>query len=358
MSGIPKGKVTIADVADLAGVSISSVSNVLNGRSKRMRPGTRNQILDAINTLGYTPNLNARQLKTGQSRIIGLIVPSVANPFFGVFARLVEDVALARGYQVLLGNSDRDPGREKQYADVLWGYGVRGMIFGSSLTNFSHLERIIEKGMRVVAFDRPTQQQDRIIIDSIGVDNVQAMRLITKHLLSLGHNRIGLISGSIRTVSRLARLEGFRTCLEEANVRFDQSLIWEGTANNYGDATLVEMGRQGAHDLLTRAEPPTAIIAINDMYALGVYAGARDLGLEIPADVSVTGVDDIILTETVNPPLTTIRQPIREIARLAVERLLGRIEETYLESPQHQMLPPKLIIRGSTARNSKQQKAE
>jgi DNA-binding LacI/PurR family transcriptional regulator len=343
-------KITIADVARLAEVSTSSVSNFLNNRSKRMQASTEERIRKAIQVLGYTPNLAARQLKTGHSPIIGLIVPNVANPFFGNFARMVEEVALANDHQVLLGNSDRDPDREFRYAEVLWGYGVSGIIFGSSLEDLTHLEDLIKKGMHVVAFDRPAQQNDRYIIDSIGVDNVQTTRLITKHLLSLGHRRIGFISGPISTVSRLARLEGYRSSLLDAGVEFDQQLVWEGAAANYGDVKTVELGRQGAHDLLTRPNAPTAIMAINDMYAFGVYAGARDLGLRIPEDVSVTGVDDIVLSEALEPPLTTVQQPIREIARLAVERLLSRVQETYTGPPEHKVLAPKFIARASTAR--------
>ncbi len=345
-------KITIADVARRAKVSPSSVSNVLNGRSERMKPSTKERIQQAIEQLGYTPNLAARQLKTGHAPIIGLIVPSVANPFYGVFARLVEEVALAGGYQVLLGNSDRNPDREQRYAEELWGYGVRGIIFGSSLAQYTHLENLIDKGLHVVAFDRTAQQSDRIVIDSIGVDNVQVTRLATKHLLALGHRRIGFISGPIRTVSRLDRLEGYRSALEEAGVEFDPQFVWEGMASNFGDATAVELGRQGAHDMLSKTNPPTAMITINDMYAFGVYAGARDLGLNIPEDVSVVGVDDILLTEVVQPPLTTVRQPIRDITRLAVKRLIGRLQDTCTEPLGHQMLSPTLIVRASTARCS------
>ncbi|RMF03928.1 MAG: LacI family transcriptional regulator [Chloroflexi bacterium] len=343
-------KVTIADVARVARVSPSSVSNVLNGRSERMKPSTLERIQQAIDQLGYTPNLAARQLKTGHAPIIGLIVPSVANPFYGIFARRIEEAALANGYQVLLGNSDRNPDRERQYAEELWGYGVRGIIFGSSLVQFTHLESLIAKGLHVVAFDRPTQQGDRVIIDSIGVDNVQVTRLATKHLLALGHRRIGFISGPIRTVNRLDRLEGFRAALQEAGVEPDPQLVWEGVASNFGDAAAVDLGRQGAHDLLSKTHPPTAIIAINDMYAFGVYAGARDLGLNVPEDVSVVGVDDIVLAEVVQPPLTTVHQPITDITRLAVERLVGRLQETCTEPLGHQVLSPKLIVRASTAR--------
>lgn len=348
-------KITISDVARLANVSTSSVSNVLNGRTQRMRPKTMERIQHAIKQLGYTPNFAARQLKTGHSPFLGLIVPSVANPFFGFFARLVEEKALSRGYQVLLGNSDRDTERERRYAEVLWGSGIRGIIFGSSLVKFTHLESLIDKGMHLIAFDRPTQKDDRVIIDSIGVDNVQATRLITKHLLALGHRRIGFISGPIGTVSRMDRLQGFRASLQEAGIEPDEQLVWEGVSDNYGDTSAVELGRQGTHYLLSVPDPPTAIIAINDMYAFGVYAGVRDLGMNVPDDISVTGIDDIVLTDVVEPPLTTIRQPIGDIAHLAVERLINRLEEHISPAPVHLMLSPKLIVRASTARYLKKE---
>ena len=163
-----------------------------------MRPHTRKRIAQAIEDLGYTPNLAARQLKLGHAAAIGIIVPSLTYPFFGHFARLVEKVALSYGYQVLLANSDRDPDREKQVAEELWGYGVRGLIFGSSLLTISHLDSLIDKGLHVVAFDRPDQPDDRVRIDSVGVDNNKVTRLLCKHLLSLGHRRIGFISGKAR----------------------------------------------------------------------------------------------------------------------------------------------------------------
>ena len=344
-------KATINDVARLARVSTSSVSNLLNGRSQRMRAETRDRIRLAIEELGYTPNLAARQLKTGHSMIIGLIVPSVANPFFGYFARSIEEAAMARGYQVLLGNSDRDPKRERQYAEELWGSGVRGIIFGTSLEQYTHLQSLVEKGLHIVAFDRTTRLDDHLNIDCIGVDNVQATRLLMKHLISLGHRRIGFVSGPIVTMSRIDRLRGYRESLAEAGIEMDAGLIWEGVTDNFGDTTTVELGRQGAHDLLGRSNPPSAIIAINDMYAFGVYAGARDLGMSVPHDVSVAGIDNIPLTEVVDPALTTVQQPIDEIARLAVNCLVSRIEGNTSEPPNHQTLSPKLIVRNSTTQH-------
>ncbi|GAB4262994.1 MAG: LacI family DNA-binding transcriptional regulator [Candidatus Promineifilaceae bacterium] len=339
------------DVARLAGVSPSTVSNLLNGRSQRMRPATQERIYNAIEELGYTPNQAARQLKTGHAPIIGLIVPSVANPFFGIFAQHVEAAALKSGYQVLLGNSNRDPERERKYAEELWGYGVRGLIFGSSLVDFRHLDDLIARGLHVVAFERPIQDNDQILIDSVGIDNNLAARLATKHLLSLGHRRIGFISGPIRTVNRMERLAGYKTALMEAGIEPDPELIWDIAPNggNFGDARAVDLGRQGSQELLSRANPPTAIFAINDMFAFGVYAGAKDLGLSIPTDLSVVGVDDIPITEIVQPPLTTIRQPIAQIAQIAVERLLARLQGTIEEVQGHQILRPRLIVRSSTA---------
>ena len=346
-----ENKVTIVDVARAANVSVSTVSNLLNGRSGRMRAKTKERVLQAIDQLGYIRNQAARQLKTGHTPIIGLIVPSVANPFFGVFARHVEEAALSHGYQVLLGNSERQPDREKRYADELWGYGVRGIIFGSALMDYSHLDNLIDRGLHVVAFDRPTQKDDPVAFDSIGVDNVLAARLATKHLLSLGHRRIGFLSGAVRTINRIDRLAGYRAALSEAGVAYDPQLIWQGNTNgSFGDTDAVTLGRQGAHELLSLTHPPTAIFTINDMYAFGAYAGARDLGLEIPYDLSVVGMDDISLTEVVQPPLTTIRQPIKHLARAAVERLIGRLQETCTDAPDHQILAPRLIVRSSTAR--------
>jgi len=342
-------KTTIADVARLAKVSTSSVSNVLNGRSQRMRPDTQERIQYAIKQLGYTPNLAARQLKTGHSPFIGLIIPSVADPYFGSFARFVEEAALSNGYQVLLGNSDRDTERERKYAEMLWGSGIRGIIFGSSLVQFSHLEDLYREGMHFITFYRPAQQTNNFILDSIGVDNVQATRLLTKHLLSLGHRRIGFISGPIDMVGLVDRLKGYQKSLKDANIVPDEQLVWGGSTNTHGTSG-IDLGRQGAHYLLSLPKPPSAIIAINDMHAFGVYAGARDLGLNIPDDLSVTGLDDIAFTKVVVPSLTTIQPPLRDIARLMVERLIDRLEDGSPQEPVHMMLPPKLLVRGSTAK--------
>lgn len=345
-------KTTIADVARLADVSVSTVSNLLNDRSQRMRPATRKRIQDAIETLGYSPSFAARQLKTGHSPFIGLIVPSVADPFFGSFARYVEEAASEKGYQVLLGNSERDSERERKYAEMLWGSGVRGIIFGSSLVKINHLENLFLEGMHFVSFYRSTHSSETFFADSIGVDNIQATRLLTKHLLSLGHRRIGFISGPTDMICRLDRLEGYYETLSENDIAIDQQLVWEGGSATPGSYSAIELGRRGANYLLSRPDPPSAIIAINDMHAFGVYAGARDLGVIVPDDLSVAGIDDILLTDVAVPSLTTVKQPINDIARLSVERIIDRLENDIAQEAVHRMLPSTLIVRESTIRFS------
>lgn len=345
-------KVTISDVARQAGVSPSTVSNYFNDRLGQMRPATQERIVKAIADLGYKPNQAARLLKTGYVPVLGLIIPSVANPFFGILARYIEDTALGLGFKVFLGNSERDPDMERSYADELWSFGVHGIIFGSALTTLAHLNDLIEQGLHVMVFDRPGQSSHNVPVDSVSVDNINAARLAIRHLLSLGHKRIGFLSGPIRTVNRVDRLEGYHSALREAGIEPDPTLVWEATpsASQSGDAEAMELGRAGTHQLLGLSNPPTAIFAINDMYAFGAYAGARDLGYSVPDDLSVIGFDDILLTEIVQPPLTTIKQPIREIARIAVERVIGRVHGSITGPVEHQSLPADLIVRASTAR--------
>jgi DNA-binding LacI/PurR family transcriptional regulator len=345
------GNVNVRDVARLAGVSTSTVSNVLNGRLNRMRPQTTERVMQAMTELGYTPNQVARQLKTGNVAILGLIVPSVANPFWGAVASHIEEVAREYHYQVLLCNAERDPERERHYAEVLWSSGIRGVIFGSSPLSFDHLVPLAERGLQVVAFDRQTQSADQVVVDSIGIENVQGAYLAVQHLLNLGHRRIGLISGPIRTVSRLDRFAGYRAALTEAGIELAPDLIWEGSSiSAFGDIEGVEMGRMGARTLLSRPNRPTALLTVNDMYALGAYAGARDAGLRIPEDVSIVGFDNLTpLSEIAVPPLTTIQQPLQEMMRTAVELLISRLEKTRIGPPEHHVVLPKLIIRASTA---------
>src|SRR5687768_13181465 len=178
----------IQEVAALAGTSISTVSNLLNGRADRMRPETLQRIENAIEQLRYRPSWAARQLKTGFSPVIGLIVPSVANPFHAGMARAVEVAAQQRGFQVVLGNSLRDPDRERQYAEDFINFGIRGVIAGSSPFDLHHLADLAARGLAVVAFDViASGEAGEPAIDTVSIDNRRAGYLATRHLLELGH---------------------------------------------------------------------------------------------------------------------------------------------------------------------------
>jgi DNA-binding LacI/PurR family transcriptional regulator len=342
----------IRDVARLAGTSVSTVSNLLNGRAHRMRPETMARIEEAIEGLGYRPSWAARQLKTGFVPVLGLLVPSVANPFHGALARAVEEAAQARGFQVLLGNSLRDPVRERRYAEEFLRFGIRGIIAGSSPLDLEHFADLVGRGLHIVAFDRRVGDGSRPepAIDSVSVDNDEAGFLATRHLIELGHRRIGYIDGATVTASRRDRLAGYRRALAAAGLPDDPALVaGEPASQGYDDTNAAEHGRAGALALLRLPDPPTALVALNDMHAIGACAAVRERGGRIPGDVSVVGIDDIVIGQFVDPPLTTVRQPLDQLAAAAVEQLIGRIHGAGGDPPRHAVLAAELVVRGSSA---------
>ncbi|MGW5366011.1 LacI family DNA-binding transcriptional regulator [Actinopolymorpha pittospori] len=321
-----KREVTIRDVAQAARVSPSTVSNLLNGRDARMRPGTRERITRTIHELGYRPSRVARQLRTGRAHVVGLVVPSVANPFWGSFARAVESAAAAHDRQVLLCNSERDPDRERGYVEELWAGGARSVVLGTSLPSLDHLASFVERGLRLVAFDREPQPADPVSLRGVSVDNRCGGRLATRHLLELGHTRIAFLSGAIATVSRQRRLAGYTEALTDAGITVRAEFVWADEGVGYGDTDAAELGRRGMQTLLALPEPPTAVVAINDMYAMGACAAVRAAGLAVPGTpgepgVSVVGFDDVMLAGLFHPPLTTVRQPLTEMAAAALAAL-------------------------------------
>ncbi|HEY0578032.1 MAG TPA: LacI family DNA-binding transcriptional regulator [Pseudonocardia sp.] len=337
--------VTIQEVARAAKVSTSTVSNVLNGRQGRMLPATKLRVEETIARLGYRPNRAARQLRTGKLQMLGLVVPSVANPFWGTFAHLVESIALKSGIRVLLCNSERDAARESEYLEELWADGISGVLLCSSLPSIAHVQPFLERGMTIVAFDRTSQLGDPALIN-ISVDNSLGARLATSHLLDLGHRRLAFVSGKVTSVNRQERLDGFLRTLDRAGLPADPALIYrDGGGEGPGEFDGAEVGRAAARELLGRASPPTAIVANNDMFAIGVCAGARDAGLEVGRDVSVVGFDDIALADLTFPALTTVRQPLAEMAEVTVEYLLRGSSARAAHSV---LMRPELIVRAST----------
>jgi DNA-binding LacI/PurR family transcriptional regulator len=276
----------------------------------------------------------------------------VANPFWGSFARTLEAEALQHGFQVLLCNSERDPVREQAYVAELWASGVRAVVIGTSLPSLAHLQPMLDRGLRLIAFDRERQPDDPLALLSVSVDNRLGSQLVTEHLLSLGHRRIGFISGAIRTVSRQRRLIGYKEALTYAGLPVVDELIWCASGDSgFGDVDSAQLGQQGMARLLAMPKPPTAVVTINDMYAIGACAAARELGLQVPDDVAVAGFDDIVLAPLFNPPLTTVRQPLEEMSRLVIEA----VGDANPDGGAHAVsivIPPKLVIRASTGGRS------
>lgn len=341
----------ISDVATLAGTSVSTVSNLLNGRADRMSQETVRRIEEAIGTLGYRPHWAARQLKTGIVPIFGLLVPSVANPSHGAMARAVEVAAEARGLQVVLGNTLRDPERERRYASDLLDLGIRGLIVASSPFDLDHFDDLIGRGLRIVALDLATTLNGvgiEIAVDSVSVDNRTAGYLATRHLIDLGHTRIGYISGATPTVSRQERQGGYLDALAEAGLDADAGLIAATPAAfGFDDTNAADHGRSAATELLGLAERPTGIVAFNDMHALGACAAVRDLGLSVPGDISVVGIDDILLGSLFQPALTTVHQPTDALGEAAVDLLARRLRDEADTAPSHIILQPHLVQRAS-----------
>jgi DNA-binding LacI/PurR family transcriptional regulator len=340
-----KATATIEDVARLAAVSISTVSNVLNGREARMRAETLDRVRKAIAELAFQPNQSARRLKTGHLAMIGLLVPSIANPFFGALARWVEEAANAHGYGVLLCNTQRSAEREQTYAQAFLAQGVQGVILGSSLQDQDHLAPLIDRGLAVVSFDR-TAQRAPLTMDYVSLDNHRAGAMAAEHLLALGHTDIVYVSAPLRSVNRVARLEGAREACAKHKARFTSHI--RDVKSGQTEMEMAELGRAVGVELHAGGCSATGYIAMNDLLAIGLLSGLRLCQLRVPEDVSVMGIDDMFLDAYLSPALSTVRQPMKEIATAAVQRVLARMK--HLDEPAHELVfMPEIVQRESTA---------
>ena len=340
----------IQDVAERAGVSISTVSNALNGRTAKMSPATRARIDAAISTLAFRPNSVARQLKTGHTPMLGLLVPSIANPAFGTLAREVEIAAQdLEGYRVLLGNTYRSRDKETSFFEDLLAHGVRGVILCSSLMDQRHLGAAIEKGLVVVSYDRRAIPGQPLAVDHVSMDNFRAGEMAAQHLIDHGHTRLAFATPSRRTVSRADKIDGFHAAARRAQILRSSAILEGASHQDYGDSELAEIGRALAPRIAADRHRPTGIVAVNDMMAFGLMAGLRDCGLRVPEDVSVVGIDDLYLCSLFRPALTSLRPPLADMARKMVERVIARLADA--STPVGEFLfPPRTISRQSTAR--------
>ena len=316
--------ITIQDVARHAAVSASTVSNVLNGRGNRMRPDTLARVEASIATLQFRPSKLAQQLKTGQTPLLGLLVPSMANPMYGAIAREVETVAQERfGFRLLIGSTYRDAAKEAAFFDDLLAHGVRRVIVISSLSQEQHLESAVARGMSVTSYDRRATPDRPSGVGHVTPDNFAVARLATEHLIARGHRHLAFATVAGMTMSRSDKIAGFFAAADAAGLRATARVLDGGSLNEYGDSVIAETGRAMGQQLASNPQRPTGVVALNDLMALGLMAGLREAGCRVPQDVSVVGIDGLFLAALCNPGLTTVQLPIREMAQAMVEQVMA-----------------------------------
>jgi len=325
------------DVAERAGVSVTTVSHVIN-ETRPVSDELRQRVLAAIDELGYQPNVLARSLRRGETHTIGMIVPDSANPFFAELARGIEDTSFEHGYNLILCNSDGDLDKELIYADVLTEKQVDGILFVAAGVSTDHIRALQERRIPVVIVDREIPD---VSVDQVLTDNARGGWLATRHLLELGHRCIGCITGPSDVTPSAERVTGYRQALSEGGIPVDEVLIVKGDFQ-------YESGYRAARQILARDDPPTAIFTCNDLMAVGAISAAVEMGCQVPVNLSVVGFDDVRLASFANPPLTTIVQPKYEMGVLATTMLLERMRNHDIP-PRRRLLDTSLLIRQSTA---------
>ncbi|MCL4813606.1 MAG: LacI family transcriptional regulator [Vicinamibacteraceae bacterium] len=329
---------TIRDVARHAGVSTATVSRVFS-RPDAVADDTRKGVLKSVETLGYTPNSAAKSLRTHRSGKLLVTVPDIANPFFALILQGIEGAAQRAGYAVLFGDTQHDDIRENRYAQMLQRREADGLIFlGHRLPKAAAaLVRTATESRAPVV--NGCEFSPRLGVPSVHIDNARAAGQAMAHLFSLGHRRIGIVTGPLVSPLSRDRLAG---AMRRARA---QSRKVELTVT-HGDFS-IESGIAAAERLLDGQAPPTAIFCFNDEMAMGVLHVSRRRGLRVPEAMSVMGFDDIRFAQYADPPLTTIRQPMRELGEATV-RLLLDIIDGHMGEPVSVTLPHALIVRAST----------
>ncbi|MGW3123604.1 LacI family DNA-binding transcriptional regulator [Streptomyces sp. NPDC001107] len=330
---------TLADVAREVGVSAKTVSRVLN-EDGPVSPRTREQVLAAVAELGFQPNLMARNIRVGgPDTTIGLVIPDLANPFFGAVARAIEDTVGERGLTLLMGSSADDPERERALTDKFLARRVSILMIVPSVgADHSHLKSHRSAGLPVVFLDRPGVG---LSTDSIVSSNRAGTRDGVAHLIAHGHRRIGFIGDlPVKLYTRRERLAGYRTALQEAGLPYDRSLV----TNAHDQPAAATATAQ----LLGLADPPTALFAGNNMVALGVVAELARSGRK---NVAVVAFDDVPLAEALEPALTVVAQDPEEIGRSAAATALARLDGDRSRA-RTITVPTRLIVRGSGEQSS------
>ncbi|SFP79088.1 transcriptional regulator, LacI family [Geodermatophilus dictyosporus] len=330
---------SIRDVAESAGVSVGTVSNVLN-RPEVVSAATRERVLGAIAALGFVRNESARQLRAGSSRTVGLVVLDIANPFFTDVARGVEDVVNPAGLALILCNSDDRPEKESAHLDVLAEQRVQGVLITPTAELTPHLRSLRRRGVPVVLVDRRAPAADQC---AVAVDDVLGGRLAAEHLLERGHRRIAFIGGASGLPQVQERHDGVEAAVREATGAVDELLTLSP------EALTVAGGREAAARIvgMPASRRPTAAVCANDLMALGVLQEMVRQGVRVPDEFAIVGYDDIDFAAAAAVPLTSVRKPRQELGSRAARLLL---DEARGEGHVHvqEVFEPVLVVRESS----------
>lgn len=338
---IARKKPTVKDVAERAGVSPTTVSFVLNGKDAGIPDATKEKVHRAAEELNYFFDYTARAMKTRRTNLIGVVVPDISNAFFASCVHHLQLALAERGYDILLCNSDERADNDLRSIRLLAGRNADGLIVTPSAEALTEryagrMRQVLEEsGLPYLMLDRYYAGEER----KIAVDNEGSSYALAKHLLSCGHTKIGAVTGPLSLNSSRNRLEGLRRALEESGYSLPDEYIYEGKYD-------IETGIEGGKKLLQT--DVTAIFAFSDGLALGVYESAKRAGRTIPGDLSVAGFDDAPYAPLLDPPLTTMRQPVKELASAACRALLSIVEGG--EAAATVNLPAELLVRGSVGK--------
>lgn len=331
-------RITIKDIAKKANVSIATVSRVINHK-KGIGKETRKRVWSIIEKMNYQPSVTARSMITNKTLTIGLIIPDIRNPFFPELVRGIEDHLHKNGYNVFLCNTDENPAREKKYFKVMQEKNVDGIIYTNSYseTRKGINDFILQNKIPIVFLDRGLKGKH---LNGVFIDNIKGGYIATQHLIELSHEKIGCITGPVKLENSEDRKRGYISALKENGLEVNHDLIQPGHYQ-------IEGGYKAAKKLLLNHDI-TAIFALNDLMAFGVYQAAAELNKRIPRDLSVIGFDDITYNKLLYPKLTTINQPNYEMGNAAADLLLNKIEKGDGIEGKIIHYTPKLVVRDST----------
>lgn len=329
---------TIKDVASRAGVAISTVSAVLN-RSAPVSDAVVEKVEQAVREIGYVPHAAARSLRSGQSRLIGLVVPNIANPWCGTVAREVENVCLAAGFTTVVYSTGQDADRESQVLHMLRRERVAGLIVIPTRSDEEHGAALRDQiKVPTVLLD---MQVEGLPYDVVKSNNVEAGRLATEHLLALGHSRIGIVVGIPGLATSDDRLAGYRAAFAARGLVPDERLIRSGLFDQ------PEAHRQTLA-LLAMKPAITGLVTISNMMSVGALFALRERGFAMPDDISFIGIDDLEFAGLLDPLPTVVETPILPMSRRAITLLLRQIAEKAAPTGEREIYEPKLVVRRST----------